>query len=306
MRNFSITIVLLSLILIVFTAQSQHIEMPLWGKVIPNYQETDEQETRVQKDILKITNVKKPGIEVFLPSERNRNGQVVIVCPGGGYTILCYDWEGTDVAKWLNSQGIVAVVLKYRLPMAKSNIESHKSPILDAQRAVRLVRHNAEKWGVDTNRIGVMGFSAGGHLASTLATHYKDSYAEATDTIDKLSARPDFSILVYPVVTFKSNYTDNGSRNKLLHFNLDEKLINHFSNELHVTSETPPTFIMHSSNDSIVPVQNSLQYYQELVENKVEAEMHIYPIGGHGYALALDNNYLSRWTSHLEAWLKRH
>ncbi len=298
------TVLILSLILIAFSGHSQHIEMPLWGEMIPNYQETDEQETSVQKDILKITNVKKPGIEVFLPSVRNRNGQAVIICPGGGYTILCYDWEGTDVAKWLNSQGIVAVVLKYRLPMAKSNIESHKSPILDAQRAVRLVRHNAANWGVDSNRIGVMGFSAGGHLASTLSTHYNDSYAEATDDIDKLSARPDFSILVYPVVTLKSNFTDNGSRNKLLRFNLDEELINHFSNELHVTPETPPAFIMHSSDDKIVPVQNSLQFYEALVKNDVEVAMHIYPIGGHGYALALDNNYLSRWTDELVAWLK--
>jgi acetyl esterase/lipase len=280
--------------------------MPLWGEEIPNYQETEELETRVQKDILKITNVKKPGIDVFLPSERNRNGQAVIICPGGGYTILCYDWEGTDVAKWYNSQGIVAVVLKYRLPLAKSNIESHKSPILDAQRAIRVVRSNAKEWGVDAQKIGVMGFSAGGHLAATVSTHFDDKYAEATDSIDYLSARPDFSILVYPVVTLKSDYTDNGSRNKLLRFNLDEELITHFSNELHVNANTPPTFIMHSSNDSIVPVQNSLQYYQTLIENKVEAEMHLYPIGGHGYALAQDNDYLSAWTNELKAWLKRH
>jgi acetyl esterase/lipase len=300
------SIFLLSLILINFSAQSQDFEMPLWGEEIPNYQETEELETRVQKDILKITNVKKPGIDVFLPSERNRNGQAVIICPGGGYTILCYDWEGTDVAKWYNSQGIVAVVLKYRLPLAKSNIESHKSPILDAQRAIRVVRSNAKEWGVDAQKIGVMGFSAGGHLAATVSTHFDDKYAEATDSIDYLSARPDFSILVYPVVTLKSDYTDNGSRNKLLRFNLDEELITHFSNELHVNANTPPTFIMHSSNDSIVPVQNSLQYYQTLIENKVEAEMHLYPIGGHGYALAQDNDYLSAWTNELKAWLKRH
>ncbi|MEE4259679.1 MAG: alpha/beta hydrolase, partial [Bacteroidales bacterium] len=184
--------------------------------------------------------------------------------------------------------------------------ESHKSPILDAQRAIRVVRSNAKEWGVDAQKIGVMGFSAGGHLAATVSTHFDDKYAEATDSIDYLSARPDFSILVYPVVTLKSDYTDNGSRNKLLRFNLDEELITHFSNELHVNANTPPTFIMHSSNDSIVPVQNSLQYYQTLIENKVEAEMHLYPIGGHGYALAQDNDYLSAWTNELKAWLKRH
>lgn len=285
---------------------AQPLKLPLWGDVIPNYRETDEEDIRVQEGVLKIRNVKKPGVEVFIPSERIQNGQAVIICPGGGYAIMNWDWEGTDIAGWLNSQGITAIVLKYRLPRSKSNIVSYKSPILDAQRAVRLARHHATEWGIDSSRIGIMGFSAGGHLATTLAVHYDEKYAEPSDSIDWLSARPDFSILVYPVVTFKDDFTDEGSRRRLLNNNLDEELIEHFSNELHVTTETPPAFIMHSTDDTGVPVQNSLKYYEALVNNKVEAEMHLYPIGWHGYALARDNEYLATWTERLEAWLKRY
>ncbi|WP_382381884.1 alpha/beta hydrolase [Formosa undariae] len=300
------TILIFLLIQIPLLGIAQHLELPLWGENIPNYPETDEEEIRALEGVLKIRNVKKPGIEVFLPSEKLRNGQAVIICPGGGYAIMNWDWEGTDIAKWLNSQGIVAIVLKYRLPRSKSNIVSYKSPILDAQRAVRLTRHHAKAWGVDSTRIGIMGFSAGGHVAATLAVHYNEKYAEPTDNIDLLSARPDFSVLVYPVITFKDDFTDPNSRKRLLNDNLDEKLIEHFSTELHVTAETPAAFIMHSTDDTGVPVQNSLKYYEALVNNKVEAEMHLYPIGWHGYALARDNPYLSTWTERLEAWLGTH
>ncbi|WP_347840822.1 alpha/beta hydrolase [uncultured Draconibacterium sp.] len=292
--------------IICLLGHAQHLEVPLWADNIPNYQETDEKEIRVQEGVLKIRNVKKPGLEVFIPSERIQNGQAVVICPGGGYAIMNWDWEGTDIAKWLNSQGITAIVLKYRLPRSKSNIVSYKSPILDAQRAVRLVRQNAKAWGIDSTRIGIMGFSAGGHLAATLSVHYNEKYAEPSDSIDLLSARPDFSILVYPVVTFKDGFTDSGSRRRLLNNNLDEDLILHFSAEEHVNADTPPTFIMHSTDDTGVPVQNSLKYYEALVNNKVQAEMHLYPIGWHGYALARDNEYLSTWTELLEAWLKRY
>lgn len=299
-------LLLISIFQITFTGYAQHFEIPLWGNEIPNYQQTDEEYVIDQLEVLKIRKVIEPELEVFLPSKKMRNGQAVIICPGGGYAIMNWDWEGTDIAKWFNSQGIVAVVLKYRLPLSKSNIVSYKSPILDAQRAVRLVRHKADEWGIDKSRIGVMGFSAGGHLASTLAAHYDHSYAEPTDDIDQLSARPDYTILVYPVVTFKDDYTDEGSRRRLLNGNLDATLINHFSSELHVNGDTPPTFIMHSTDDKIVPVQNSLQFYEALVKHDVETEMHMYPLGGHGYALARDNNYLSTWTSLLEAWLKKY
>ncbi|MFR9529036.1 MAG: alpha/beta hydrolase [Rikenellaceae bacterium] len=288
-------------------ANAQRFTMPLWGDDMPNYWPSDQEEiVDDSQDIIKIRQVNHPTIEVFLPSERMRTGQAVVICPGGGYAMIAYDFEGTDVAKWFNSKGVVAVVLKYRLPQAASNVVSYKSPLLDAQRALRLVRSSAQEWGVDAARVGVMGFSAGGHLAATASTHYATKFAEPVDDVDLLSARPDFSILVYPVVTFRDDYTDNGTRTRLCNSQVTSELIDEFSNELHVDSLTPPTFLMHSSNDNIVPVQNSLQYYQRLVESGVEAEMHIYPIGGHGYSLAYSDPYLTTWTERLEAWLKRH
>lgn len=284
---------------------AQQVNIPLWGGNMPNHNETDEEDIiDDSQDIIKLRYVKYPSMDIFLPSQRSRTGQAVLICPGGGYTMIGYDWEGADVAKWFASKGVVAAVLKYRLPVSESNIISYKSPILDAQRAMRLIRHNAQEWGVDPSRVGVIGFSAGGHLASTLATHYDCRYADPIDSIDELSARPDFSILAYSVITFKDDYTDNGTRNKLTRFNPTAELIEAFSNELHVDAQSPPAFLVHSSDDNIVPVQNSIQYYQALIENGVEAEMHIYPSGGHGYSLAHSDPYLSSWTERLEAWLR--
>ncbi len=288
------------------SVNAQQFNMPLWGDTMPNHTQTDEVEVvDDSQDIIKLRNVQTPSMDIFLPSERIRTGQAVLICPGGGYAMLAYDSEGTDIAKWFNSKGVVAIVLKHRLPTSLSNTVSYKSPILDAQRAIRLIRQNAQAWGVDPAKVGVMGFSAGGHLASTLSTHYDTQYAEAVDDVDKLSARPDFSILIYPVVTFKDDYTDNGTRTRLTRSQVTPELIEEFSNELHVDAATPPAFLIHSSNDKVVPVQNSLQYYQKLIENGVEAEMHIYPEGGHGYALATGNRYLSTWVDRLADWLAR-
>ncbi len=296
-----------ALTLMSLSAIAQQFTMDLWSDTMPNSVPTTQEEIfDEEQDIIKIRQVNHPTMEVFLPSERIRTGQAVLICPGGGYAMLAYDSEGTDVAKWLNGIGVVAVVLKYRLPMAQSNVVSHISPILDGQRAMRLIRQNSAEWGVDSDRVGVMGFSAGGHLASTISTHYDTKYAEIVDQIDLLSARPDFSVLVYPVITFQDNYTDNGTRTRLSNSKVTTEIIEHFSSELHVNEQTPPAFLIHSSNDKIVPVQNSLQYYQQLIERNIESEMHIYPIGGHGYSLAIDDPYLSTWTDRLAAWLKRH
>ncbi|MFR9513461.1 MAG: alpha/beta hydrolase [Rikenellaceae bacterium] len=294
-------------LLVGISAYGQQLNIPLWGDKVPN--STGHVSADViddSQDIIKLRHVQYPSMDVFFPSERMRTGQAVVICPGGGYTMISYDSEGTDVAKWFNSKGVVAIVLKYRLPMSESNEVSYKSPLMDAQRAIRLARHNAQDWGVDPSKVGVVGFSAGGHLAASLSTLYSTIYAEAVDNIDELSARPDFTILGYPVVTFKDDYTDNGTRNKLTRFNPTPELIEKFSCELHVDANTPPAFLVHSSNDSIVPVQNSLQYFQRLIESGVESEMHIYPIGGHGYSLAHGNEYLSTWTERLESWLRRH
>jgi len=270
---------------------------------IPNYKKTAEVEKRDTTGIIRISLVQQPGIEVYLPSKQSANGQAIVICPGGGYGILAYDWEGTDIAKWLNSKGIAAIVLKYRLPNSKSNVVPQLSPLLDAQRALRTVHANAQKWNIKKNQIGIMGFSAGGHLASTAGTHFDNGDANAADSVDRLTSRPDFMILMYPVISMSKTYMHQGSRNNLIGANPDSALAKYYSNDLQVTKETPPTFIVHATDDAGVPVENSLSFYQALKTNKVAAEMHIYPYGGHGFGLAVGKGYLNTWTDRCIDWL---
>ena len=283
--------------------------MHLWEKDIPNYMETGEVNTEMFRDGLEITTlVSKPEMTVYLPSEKNSMGQAVLIIPGGGYEVIVHEWEGSDVAKWLNSYGIAAIVLKYRLPHAKSNIEREKSPLLDAARAMRIIRANAEEWNINKNNIGVMGFSAGGHLASTLSTHYNDccndSVLGVKDKLDLLSARPDFSILVYPVISMSAGFTHEGSRFFFMGNNLDEKLMEYYSSEKHIIEDTPPTFLVHSSDDDVVDVDNSIAYYRELVKNKIDAEMHLFQNGEHGFALANGQGSVEAWKGLCIAWLR--
>ena len=281
------------------------ITMPLWENDIPNYKETGEVNIETFRDGLEIsTLVSKPEMSVYLPSKKNSNGQAVLIIPGGGYEVIVDVWEGTDIAKWFNSYGIAAVVLKYRLPHAKSNIEREKSPLLDAARAMRIIRSNAEKWNIDQNNIGVMGFSAGGHLASTLATHFNDSTLGVTDEIDLLSARPDFSLLIYPVISMSADFTHEGSRYFFMGENPDKELMEYYSSEKHVTKETPPTFLIHSSDDDVVPVENSIAFYSKLVENKIDAEIHVFQNGEHGFSLANGQGSVEAWKSLCIEWLK--
>lgn len=302
MRKYSL---LTTVIAISFVATAQEITLPLWpeGKV-PNYQKTDETEKSDSTEIVRISKVQNPEIAVFLPSKRNATGQAVVICPGGGYGILAYDWEGTDIAKWLNSKGITAIVLKYRLPNSKSNIVPHMSPLMDAKRAIRMVRANADKWNLKKNQVGIMGFSAGGHLASTAGTHFDNGKTNSTDSIEKLSSRPDFMVLVYPVITMSKSIMHSGSRNNLIGEKPDAQLANFYSNELQVTKQTPPTFLVHATDDSGVPVENSLLFYQALKENGVPAEMHVYPKGGHGFGLALGIEETESWTDRCIDWLR--
>jgi len=283
---------------------SQESTIPLWSEKIPNHQKTNEIEIQRNGDILWIENVQEPTLEIYLPSRKNATGKAMVICPGGGYQGLAYDWEGTDIAKWLNTKGIAAFVLKYRLPKSKSIILGHKAPLQDAQRAIRLVRHNSEKWNVSKNQIGIMGFSAGGHLASTLGTHYNNGKDSLPNTIDTLSARPDFMVLMYPVISMRSSYTHEGSRNNLLGDNPQQELIDYYSNELHVNNNTPPTFIAHSTDDKSVSVMNSILFYQALEKEEIYSEMHIYPEGGHGFALAIGQGHLQTWTDRLSEWLE--
>ena len=212
------------------------------------------------------------------------NGQAIVACPGGGYAGIAVTHEGHDMVAWFNTQGITYAVLHYRMPYGK-----HEIPLSDAHQAIRYMRKNAEKWGID--QLGIMGSSAGGHLASTAATHFTEE------------TRPDFQILFYPVVTM-TDYTHQGSKDNLLGKNPSEELVKLYSNEWQVTEQTPPAFIMHSSNDDAVPVLNSINYYLALCKHGVWSSMHLYPIGGHGWGYNESFPYKAQWKDELEKWLR--
>jgi len=304
--KFDLKLPLIFIFLLINISQgfSQSIVLPIWDDKIPNRIETDEKEIQTDDDILWVEKVQIPTIEVYLPAKKHASGQGVLICPGGGYQGLAYDWEGTDIAKWLNAKGIAGIVLKYRLPSSASLTNRHEVPLQDVQRALRLVRLNAEKWNVNPNEIGIMGFSAGGHLASTLGTHFNESFDFETSSIDSVSARPDFMVLIYPVIPMKEEYTHQGSRNALLGSEPNQQMVEHYSNELQIKSNTPTTFIIHSTDDDAVPVENSLLFYQALKRSDIAAEMHIFPTGGHGYSLALGDDHLGSWSDLLINWLE--
>ena len=301
MRKIIVAIVLLSNSVIC----AQDALLPLWPKdQIPNRIATDEKEEEVSEDIVRISKVQEPTIEVYLPAKANATGQAMLIFPGGGYQILAYDWEGTDIAKFLNGKGIAGIVVKYRLPSSVSQTDKHLVPLIDAQRAIRLVRSKAEEYHIDANKIGIIGFSAGGHLASTLGTHFNEKVYGKIDAIDDLSARPDFMALGYPVISFKNMITHKGSKRNLSGDRSEPSIIEYFSNEEQVTKDTPPTFLVHAANDKAVPVENSLAFYKALKDNDVPATMHLYPTGGHGFSLARDNVHLRSWTERLFEWME--
>ncbi|MDF2157070.1 alpha/beta hydrolase [Algoriphagus sp. CAU 1675] len=285
-------------------SQAQNHILPLWEGTPPLQTDMGLKEEATQEGILRIGNVQTPSIEVYLPTRQIATGKAVVIFPGGGYSILAYDWEGTDFAKWLNSQGIAGIVVKYRLPRSKSLTDPKEVPLLDAQRAIRLVRQHASEWDIDPAQVGVMGFSAGGHLASTLSTQYLHEIDRKKDEVDALSARPDFSILVYPVISFRDAAVHSGSRNNLIGENAPQELIDRFSGELNVNSETPPTFLVHAQDDKGVPIENSLLYYRALHQQGVSASLHIYPTGGHGFAFGLGKGAVESWRDVLLAWIK--
>lgn len=296
----------LTLIVALMTAfaYAQVQTLPLWEGTPPLQTSMDLQEEVRQEGIIRIANVQIPTIEVYLPAKQIATGQAVVIFPGGGYGILAYDWEGTDFAKWLNSQGIAGIVVKYRLPISKSLADPKEVPLLDAQRAIRLVRQNAAAWNIDPAKVGVMGFSAGGHLASTLSTQYNHEVERPKDAVDALSARPDFSILAYPVISFRDAAVHSGSRKNLVGENASQELMDRFSGELNVNAETPPTFLVHAQDDKGVPIENSLLYYTALHKNGVKASLHIYPTGGHGFAFGLGKGSVETWRDVLLAWMK--
>lgn len=253
--------------------------------------------------VTRANNVVTPDLTVYLPDPEKANGAAVLICPGGGYGTLAFDHEGHAIAKWLNDNGIAGIILKYRLPSDKIMTDKSIGPLQDAQEAMRVIRRNAAAWKINPSRVGVIGFSAGGHLASTISTHYSE---KVYDVKDNVSARPDFSLLIYPVITMDTTFTHRGTRNNLIGLDPTEKNVFRFSNEKQVNAETPPAFIVHSSDDNVVPVLNSIEYYKALVKNKVPAEYHIFQKGGHGYGLAAGKGTESAWPDLCLNWLKKY
>jgi len=242
-----------------------------------------------------------PTITPYLAPKETATGGAIVVLPGGGYSHLSDIKEGSDVAKWLNTLGISAFVVKYRLGM-----KYHQpNQLLDAARAVRTVRSRAKEWGLDANRVGILGFSAGCHLASTLGTHFDAGKPDAKDEIEHASSRPDLMVLIYPVITM-GEFTHNGSKLNLLGENPTPELVKLYSNELQVTKDTPPTFLAHSVADPGVPVENSLMFVEALRKAKVPFELHLYERGPHGFGLAPTNPVLASWTDRCADWLGLH
>ena len=259
--------------------------MPLWPNAAPGAKGTE------PEDI--------PTISLYAPPAGKANGAAIVVCPGGGYGHLA-DHEGHTIAVWLNSIGVTAAVLKYRLGPRYG----HPAPMQDAARALRTVRARAKEWNLDPNRIGIWGFSAGGHLASTMATHFDDGNPHASDPIERVSSRPDVAVLAYPVISMAEGTTHAGSRKNLLGANPPPELVALLSNEKQVTPKTPPTFLFHTADDSAVSVENSFLFAEALRKAKVPYELHVFEKGRHGVGLAQNDPALSAWPKLLESWLR--
>lgn len=284
------------------SAFSQNKEIPLWDKVpdeiiSKEYSEkivTDK--NGIAQDARKVT---QPTLTAYFADRQKSNGTAIIICPGGGYGMLAINKEGFKVAEWLNGLGITAFVLKYRLPSDLIMKNKTVGPLQDAQQAMRLVRRNALQWKLNPNKIGIMGFSAGGHLASTLSTHYNDKVYVPVDTT---SAKPNFSILIYPVISMQEGITHQGSKDNLLGQNADTQRADYYSNEKQVNAATPKAFLVHATDDKAVPVENSINYYLALKKEKVAAEMHLYENAGHGFGLGMKGTSAS-WPQTCEKWL---
>jgi len=287
----------------VLIVKSQNLTLKLWPEGIPG-SITDpsyvEKITTADGRITRCEKVVTPDLTIFLPVPEKANGAAVLICPGGGYGVLAFDHEGNAIAKWLNDNGIAGIILKYRLPSDQIMRDKSVGPLQDAQEAMRVIRRHASEWKIDPKKIGVIGFSAGGHLASTISTHYAE---KVYDTKDNTSARPDFSLLIYPVISMDTLITHRGSRNNLLGLKPADDQVRRFSNELQITADTPPAFLVHSSDDNAVPVMNSILYYKGLQKNKIPVELHIFQKGGHGYGMSPNGGTESAWPGLCLKWL---
>ena len=275
--------------------------MPLYADGIPNSKpHANEEKSEINNGILIVSKVSVPTLSIFLPPKEKATGTAVIICPGGGYSILAAGHEGADVAKKFNEMGIAAFVLKYRIPNKETMVDPSIGPLQDAQEAIKLVREGAEKWGIKSSQIGIMGFSAGGHLAATAGTHFDKAVIENSNNT---SLRPDFMLLIYPVISFMDDKVHRGSREQLIGKTPTAEAITLYSNELQVTAKTPPAFLIHASDDDAVVPQNSIVFYTALIKNHVPAEMHIYQNSGHGFGMHLKNNN-EQWMDRCKNWME--
>jgi acetyl esterase/lipase len=285
------------------TISGQSKVIDLWNGKVPGAIHNDKFKQVVDTAAGWVDNhsIINPYLDVYPAPKEKSNGTAVVICPGGAYIGMAVKHEGAQVAKWLNSLGVTAFVLKYRLP--NDSIMKNKiiGPLQDGQRAMRIVRSHAKELGINPQKIGIMGFSAGGHLASTLSTHYNEKVYESDDLT---SARPDFSLLIYPVISMEKSITHWGSRVNLLGDAPSPELVKHYSNELQVNSETPPAFMVHSLDDGAVPVQNSINYALAMHKSNIPCELHIYQTGGHGYGMGKSKNTESTWTEACYKWLE--
>lgn len=301
MSKYVLAFVLSTLLSTSASAAEQEIELWPTDKftAADRAAETVEDSGTNDKPDRRVANVRVPTLRYFMPPPSAERHAAVIICPGGGYAIEAIDKEGYEPARWLQERGIVGIVLKYRLPQGTTG---DSSPWEDVSRAIRLVRQRAIEWNIDPKRIGIMGFSAGGHLASTGATRFDEGDSNSADPVDRASSRPDFQILVYPVITMDSQAGHTGSRERLLGKTPAPEAIAQASSDLQVTDQTPPAFLVHTSDDR-VSCENSLRYVSALKRHGVPFELHLYERGGHGYGLRAGNGAVDAWPKALHEWL---
>jgi acetyl esterase/lipase len=299
MKNLLITLFLISMLL---TVKAQTDTIILYPKGVPGLKGVHiPEDSQMSGGVTRVKDVTQPAVYVYQPKIKTSDASVII-CPGGGYGILAIDHEGYEIAQWFNDRGVTAFVLKNRLPQDELFENAEIRPLQDAQQAIRIVRKNASVYGISPDKIGIMGFSAGGHLASTASTHFKIQVGETTDP--SVSVRPDFSLLIYPVITFGAVNTHSGTRDNLVGTNASAEKIELYSNEKHVTPETPPTFLISTTDDEVSP-ENSILYFKACRLNKVPVEMHIFEKGGHGYALKKNGlGPVETWPDRMEDWMR--
>jgi acetyl esterase/lipase len=297
MKNACLVLVLL----ITMKATYSQEAFPLYPGEIPNSKPYRDQEVTQIRDAkhISISKISRPTYTLFQAPAGKANGTAIVVCPGGGYSNNAAGHEGYEIAKTLNEMGVTAIVLKYRIPNDSTMVNKEIGPLQDAQRAIQVMRQHAKEWKVDPERVGIMGFSAGGHLASTAGTHF---FKAVIDNKDNIDLRPSFMVLLYPVISFSDSLAHMGSRNQLIGKNATADKVKEYSNEEQVTAKTPPTFLVHAGDDKVVKVQNSINFYLALLAKKVPAEMHIYPGGGHGFGME-NPTTKDKWMDSLKNWM---